>query len=149
MNEIRFWKTTDEYGIFSNFANTPIKEKGIIYQTSEHYFQSKKFEDEKEVEHILLAESPKEAAIRGRDRTKNLRRDWEDIKDKIMFQTLELKAEQNPRFKKKLLSTGEALIIENTPFDYYWGCGGDNTGTNMLGILLMALRKKLRKTDAI
>jgi predicted NAD-dependent protein-ADP-ribosyltransferase YbiA (DUF1768 family) len=39
---IRFWKTGDEWGIFSNFAHCPIKTDGVIYKTSEHYFQAAK-----------------------------------------------------------------------------------------------------------
>ena len=34
-------------------------------------------------------------------------------------------------------------IIENTDIDYYWGCGKDGSGKNMLGIILMEIREKL------
>lgn len=32
-----------------------------------------------------------------------------------------------------LLSTGNAEIVENSPIDFYWGCGADGSGKNMLG----------------
>jgi len=43
-----------------------------------------------------------------------------------------------------LLSTGDEQIIENSPIDYYWGCGADGSGKNMLGQVLMEIREILR-----
>lgn len=43
-----------------------------------------------------------------------------------------------------LLSTGNEEIIEKTTKDYYWGCGEDGTGKNMLGKILMETRDVLR-----
>lgn len=43
------------------------------------------------------------------------------------------------------MSTGEAKIIEASPRDAYWGWGSDKKGKNMLGIILMRLREKLKK----
>ncbi len=39
-----------------------------------------------------------------------------------------------------LLSTGNAEIVENSPIDFYWGCGADGSGKNMLGKILMEVR---------
>jgi predicted NAD-dependent protein-ADP-ribosyltransferase YbiA (DUF1768 family) len=39
-NEISFYSENGNYGEFSNFANYPIKLKGKIWKTSEHYFQA-------------------------------------------------------------------------------------------------------------
>ncbi|WP_081589256.1 MULTISPECIES: NADAR family protein [Fischerella] len=44
-----------------------------------------------------------------------------------------------------LLSTGDEEIVENSPIDYYWGCGADGSGKNMLGIILMEVREILRQ----
>jgi ribA/ribD-fused uncharacterized protein len=38
------------------------------------------------------------------------------------------------------LSTGDKELIELTTNDYYWGCGTDGTGKNMLGKILMEIR---------
>jgi ribA/ribD-fused uncharacterized protein len=46
-----------------------------------------------------------------------------------------------------LLSTGNQLIVENSPVDYYWGCGADGSGKNMLGKILMEVREILRKEE--
>ncbi|MEO5928954.1 MAG: NADAR domain-containing protein, partial [Candidatus Kapaibacterium sp.] len=43
-----------------------------------------------------------------------------------------------------LLDTGNAEIIEHTKRDTYWGDGGDGSGRNMLGLILMRVRDELR-----
>ena len=42
-----------------------------------------------------------------------------------------------------LLDTGDALIVEHTVNDRYWGDGGDGSGKNMLGRILMEIRTEL------
>ena len=42
-----------------------------------------------------------------------------------------------------LLSTGDRLIVEDSPTDYYWGCGCDRTGQNHLGKILMSVRLEI------
>ncbi len=46
--------------------------------------------------------------------------------------------------REMLLSTGNEEIVENSSVDYYWGCGTDVSGKNMLGIILMEVREILR-----
>ena len=43
-----------------------------------------------------------------------------------------------------LLGTGEATLVEHTSNDAYWGDGGDGSGKNMLGQILMKIRDELR-----
>jgi len=45
MDRIEFYRTGDEYGCFSNFADYPIVVDGKRWPTSEHYFQAQKFQD--------------------------------------------------------------------------------------------------------
>jgi hypothetical protein len=47
------------------------------------------------------------------------------------------------RVKAKLLATKDAMLIEHTAKDSYWGDGGDGRGKNMLGQILMSVRKEL------
>ena len=56
------------------------------------------------------------------------------------------KFNQNPDLLERLLATGEAKIVENSPVDYYWGVGLDGSGQNMLGVILMEVREKLRES---
>jgi ribA/ribD-fused uncharacterized protein len=50
-----------------------------------------------------------------------------------------------PALKTLLLSTGERPLVEDSPYDRYWGAGKDGRGKNRLGALLMELRDELRK----
>ena len=141
---VKFYGVADEYGEFSNFADYPITIKKKRYPTTEHYFQSQKFKDQKSREEIRKANSPMLAARMGRDRKRRLRRDWESAKLDVMREALFAKFTQHDELRELLLSTGDAKIIEHTVNDSYWGDGGDGTGKNMLGQLLMATRTILQ-----
>lgn len=118
-----------------------------IYKTSEHYFQAKKFEGTPHEEKVRVSSGPSQAASMGRDRKLPLRRDWESVKENIMRRALYAKFTQHPDLKRLLLSTGDAKLVEHTERDSYWGDGGDGSGKNRLGHLLMELREKLRLED--
>lgn len=42
-----------------------------------------------------------------------------------------------------LLGTGDAQLTEHTENDEFWGNGGDSSGRNELGRILMAIRDAL------
>ena len=46
---------------------------------------------------------------------------------------------------KMLLDKGDRKLVEHMNRDSYWGDGGDGSGQNRLGKLLMKLREELRK----
>jgi N-glycosidase YbiA len=66
------------------------------------------------------------------------------VKDNIMRKAVLCKFETHGDIREILLSTGDEEIVENSPIDYYWACGKDGSGKNMLGIILMEVRDKLR-----
>ena len=88
------------------------------------------------------------AARMGRDRKRKLRRDWERAKTGIMREAVEAKFRQHADLRTLLLGTGEALIVEHTDNDAFWGDGGDGGGRNELGRILMAVREMLRRESA-
>jgi N-glycosidase YbiA len=141
---INFYSTTDEYGCFSNFAIFPIKLHGKVWPTSEHFFQAQKFPGTEHEREIREAKSARVAARLGRDRKKPLRRDWEAVKDDVMREAVRAKFTQHSDLREILLNTGEAMIVEHTENDSYWGDGGDGSGKNMLGRILMEIRAELR-----
>jgi ribA/ribD-fused uncharacterized protein len=140
---IKFWKAGGEFGCLSNFSYHPVIIDGVRYKTSEHYFQSEKFIDSTNKKDVIGAPTPHEAAKMGRDRSRPLRKDWEQVKDSIMEKVLIEKINQHPEVKKILLKTGSEEIVEDSPIDYYWGCGGDGTGKNTLGKLWMKIRDQI------
>ncbi|MCH5375917.1 MAG: NADAR family protein [Planctomycetes bacterium] len=145
MKEIRFYSVGEEYGEFSNFAAYPISVDGRKWYTSEHYFQAAKFSNAKDREAIRKVKSPMQAARMGRDRKRKLRRDWESCKVNVMRRAVLEKFRQHPDLRELLLSTGNAKLVEHTANDDYWGDGGDGSGKNMLGRILMETRDRLRE----
>ena len=133
------------YGCFSNFSWHGFELDGLWWHTSEHYFQAQKFPNHPWSDKIREAKTPKEAAKMGRDRRYPLRSDWEQVKDDIMHQGVLRKFEIHADIRNLLLGTGDELIVENSPIDYYWGCGADDSGKNKLGQILMAVREILRE----
>jgi N-glycosidase YbiA len=144
MDVINFCRISDEFGQFSNLAPFPINLDGERWPTSEHYFQAQKFEDDAYRQKIRKTNSPTQAARLGRDRKQKLRRDWESVKVGIMRQAMLAKFTQHEEPRTLLLSTGEAKIVEHTENDDYWGDGGDGSGKNMLGRILMEVREQVR-----
>lgn len=140
---INFYRTGDEYGCFSNFSPHPVELKGKRWPTSEHYFQAQKFAGTEHEEAIRMEKSPMIAARMGRDRKKPFRVDWETIKDDIMREVVRAKFEQHSDLRAILVATGDATIVEHTDNDSYWGDGGDGSGKNMLGRILMEVREEL------
>lgn len=83
------------------------------------------------------------AARMGRSRKRPLRTDWDEVKDDVMQRGVLRKFETHADIRAILLSTGDALIVENAPHDDYWGCGEDGNGQNRLGQILMEVRSIL------
>ena len=143
MNKID--KFEGEYRFLSNFYTVPITHNGKIYPTSEHLYQALKTADVHEQERIRSCPNPGAAKKEGKNIT--IRKDWDEVKEYVMREILKLKFEQNPEVAQKLLSTGNAELIEgNWWHDYYWGMC-DGLGQNKLGELLMELREELRTSD--
>ncbi|MCC5641055.1 NADAR family protein [Nostoc sp. CHAB 5844] len=144
---IYFYSTREQYGCFSNFSAHGFVLDDLHWYTSEHYFQAQKFVGTLHLEQIRLAKTPKEAAKMGRERNRPLRQDWEQVKDQIMKKAVLRKFETHADIREILLNTGDTEIVENSPTDYYWGCGADSSGKNMLGIILMDVCDILRSDD--
>jgi ribA/ribD-fused uncharacterized protein len=68
VKKVKFYSVNEPYGEFSNFALYPIRLKGKIWKTTEHYFQAQKFEDKTYQEKVRKAATPMKAAQLGRSR---------------------------------------------------------------------------------
>ena len=144
MKEIRFYKEFGEYGYLATYSNYGFFKDGVFWKTSEHYYQAQKFMDSDTKIRIQNAETPKIASIIGRDRKLNLRSDWEEVKQDVMFDAVYYKFKQNRDILQKFLDTGNARIVEATVKENYWGCGPNNDGQNNYGKILIKVREKLR-----
>jgi N-glycosidase YbiA len=141
---IYFYSTRGLYGCFSNFSRHSFQLDGMKWPTSEHYFQAQKFAGTPYADEVRCVDSPRKAAELGRRRDWPLRNDWELVKDEVMRRAVRQKFESHPDILEVLLSTGDEILIEDSPTDGYWGYGADRTGQNHLGQILMELRDAMR-----
>ena len=154
MKTIKFYKVWNKplgtdgrvmlpYGYMSNFSPHGFTDAAEVqWPTAEHFFQAQKFNDPEIREKIRLADTPWNAAVLGRN-TEGLREDWDTYRDFAMFEALLFKYSCNEDIGIKLLQTRDAILIEDSPKDSYWGCGKDGKGRNQLGRTHMLVRNFL------
>lgn len=84
---------------------------------------------------------------------------WDACKYSIVLNGNYLKFIQNPKLKEFLLSTGDKVLAEASPYDGIWGIRmGEKSpnvrnpmewqGENLLGFALMEVREELRRVCA-
>ncbi len=143
---IYFFSRTDAYSELSNFAPFGFEDEEGYWPTVEHYFQAQKFSGADHADYrarIRSSRSPKDAKTLGQTRKVPIRPDWDEVKEDVMREALRRKF-ANPTLRDLLLATKNRPLIENSPFDRYWGAGKDGRGLNRLGVLLVELRAELR-----
>jgi N-glycosidase YbiA len=145
--KIYFYKVNDPYGCFSNFSPHSIELAGANWATVEHYYQAQKFlgtKFEDLMVQIQTAPTPEIAAQIGRKPEHQPHSDWADRKREVMYRAVFQKFTTHLSIQQILLQTENAEIIEDSPVDYFWGCGMERTGTNHLGRILMQVRDRLK-----
>ena len=106
----------DFRGIFkflSNFAEVKIIAEGMVFNSTEAAYQALKTED-LGIRAQFIGLSPKEARKLGQ--TVPLRKDWDRIKNMVMYAVCEEKFKQEP-FKTLLMRTGESILIEENTWE--------------------------------
>jgi hypothetical protein len=116
------------------------------WRSVEHYFQAMKFEttSPEYFEKIRQAPDAKKARKLGGTRFKKVRDDWKKVRRVVMTRAVYTRCRTHEDSKKALLETGNRKIIENSQYDYFWGCGRDRRGENIYGQVLMDVREKLK-----
>ena len=142
---IYFYNRDDPYYQFTNFYECIIDLDSRKWRTTEHYFQAQKFVGTPYVELIRQMHRPREAFDLSRNPSVSRwqRSDWEKVKCDVMMKALIAKFTQHDDLKAILLGTGTRLLVEHTSNDHFWGDGGDGSGKNNLGKLLMKVRDML------
>ncbi len=143
-DRIKFYHSDQPWGEFSNFSKHSIFLDQKIWPTVEHYYQASKFEKMVDREFIRRASTPILAKQFAQEMfTPLLQTEWLEIKKEVMFKGLRAKFSQHPDLTELLISTNDRVLVEHTKNDLFWGDGGDGSGNNQLGQLLMLLRKEL------
>ena len=149
---IVFLKTREEFGGLSNMAGGfPLRVNGAEIRTSEALYQACRFPDRPDVQReILKQRSPMTAKMKSKPHRGCTRPDWNRVRVRVMRWCLRVKLAQNwDTFSGLLESTGNLPIVEESRRDTFWGAKPDGdhrlVGMNVLGRLLMELRKKARE----
>lgn len=143
----------------SNWFPSAFKDNdGNEYPTSEHYMMFMKaflFSDTNSMEKIMATPHPNEAKSLGR-KVKGFEPTlWDSAKHAIVYRANYLKFNQNPELQEYLISTGDSILVEASPYDTIWGVGlsADDPniqnvnswkGENLLGFVLMEVRDKFQ-----
>ena len=143
-----FSKVFGEWGIFTNFADTPIEIDGITYKNSEQLFQCQKFTDEEALRDILGANGMTIKMKAKKWEKLCLRHDWGMMIVDAMKFAIRKKYEQCEEFRNALEASEGLFIVEDqTSFPRKtantWGAkliGDCYVGPNLMGQLLMELR---------
>lgn len=151
---IVFRKTKEEFGGLSNMATGfPLKVNGLRIFTSEALYQACRFPHLPELQRVIIGQrNPMTAKMKSKPHRGETRADWDRVKVKIMRWCLRVKLAQNwTKFSRLLLETGDRPIVEESSRDDFWGAkvvdGQTLMGINVLGRLLMELRKPLKQSD--
>lgn len=149
---ILFYDKNVPYYGFTNFSNHPVVFENKKYLTSEHLFQAFKFLGHRPdiAEHLrTFSRRPMDVYNEARKFDHEKRSDWLSGRINIekMKVALKLKFTQHESLRDELLSTGDAVLVEDSPTDPFWGIGHDGQGQNMLGLALMELREELRASS--
>lgn len=132
--------------------------EGIYYRTAEHWMMAEKarlFEDQTSVPLILQASTPLVAKKLGRKVKGFDLETWQAHCYKIVKEGNYHKFSQHAALKAFLVSTGEKVLVEASPYDQIWGIGlakeapqaldpREWLGPNLLGFALMEVRDELQ-----
>lgn len=137
-------KFDGEFAFLSNFYECVVVYDGISYGSSEAAFQAQKTLDINKRKYIATL-NPSKSKREGR-RLLDLRPDWDKAKDRIMFEIVTAKFNQNPSLADRLIETKDKILVEGNNWnDRYWGMNYECTvGRNQLGKTLMVVRNNLR-----
>ena len=144
---------------FSQWFPLGFSENNVHYKTAEHYMMAKKatlFGDTEILTQILAAEKPDVAKQLGR-KVRNFDANlWEEKAFDYVTEGNFLKFSQHEKLRDFLISTGDKVIVEASPYDKIWGIGlSENSvesqnpstwkGTNLLGFAIMEARDLILK----
>ena len=143
--EVHFYRASEKpYGAFSNLYRRSVEFEGQIFATSEHAYQAGKARKPEVRRWLMEAPSPALLAMAAHGLYYwDVAPGWSTTKFDRMRQVLRAKFTQHADLRQLLLDTGDRKLVEHTSNDDVWGDGGDGSGKNLLGVLLMQVRAEL------
>ena len=132
------------YPWLSNFFRCDVNVGNITYLSAEHAYQAMKCGTAEAKLKISRMLTPLEAKCAGNKVPLN-RNWWTDYRKQAMRIVVRAKFTQNLELAKRLLETGNKKLVEDSLTNYFWGVGRDESGKNVLGLLLMEIREDIRR----
>jgi ribA/ribD-fused uncharacterized protein len=149
----------ETFGFFSHFHAALIVVEGEKWPTVEHYYQAQKSLDR--LYHHAIRNAPTPGAAKRltappagprrvskrswfRKHGVSPRSDWHEVKLEIMRRGDWAKFTQHSDLTERLLATGEAELIEDSPSEPFWGTDSGGSGLNWAGRVLMEIRIAFR-----
>ncbi len=124
--------------------------KGLRFDTSEAAYHWEKFTESPYIQDEILNAISAHEAYKVAEKHKHLRRpDWDSIKVDVMRKILLAKVNQHEYVRRKLITTGNRELIENSWRDDFWGWGPNRDGKNQLGKLWMEIRQGIANNEVI
>eukprot|EP01022_Parablepharisma_sp_SALTPOND_P004422 TRINITY_DN120260_c1_g1_i1.p6 TRINITY_DN120260_c1_g1~~TRINITY_DN120260_c1_g1_i1.p6 ORF type:complete len:205 (-),score=52.04 TRINITY_DN120260_c1_g1_i1:106-720(-) len=130
VQEIHFtYNPKGEYAFLSAYYDAPFTVRGKMYKTVQHYYQAQKFignEFKEYNEKVINATDPFEAKKVSKEFAEKIQDSayWKEWKEErrldAMRRAIKEKFEQHPELKKKLIATGDAILVEEEEFNPYW-----------------------------
>ena len=144
---------------FSQWWKQDFRARSHTFLYAEQYMMASKarlFGDDEILKQILACDNPKQIKDFGRKVRGFDERVWNKFKYTIVLLGNWHKFNQNIELKDFLLSTGDKILVEASPYDIIWGIGlAENCteaqdpmlwrGQNLLGFALMEVRDELRR----
>lgn len=147
---------------FSQWYDCYFEVAGVQYHTTEQYMMASKarlFGDDEVFNDIMEASNPYDYKKLGRKIRGFEQALWDARKYDIVVEGNKAKFGQNADIREFILSTGDAILVEASPYDKIWGIGLDREtaqkgtveqwqGENLLGCALMDVRDWLREVKS-
>ena len=139
--------TTEDTRWLSNMAYVNIEYNGLIYPSTENFYQAMKYKSQLS-RNLISTLKPHEAKKYSRNNLMTNEK-FEERKLDIMLYAQRKKYSQEP-FKSKLLSTGDCLLEEGNWWgDKFWGVDiKTREGENHLGKIIMQVREELKNVNS-
>ena len=167
MQFVFFWRHTQTaarmtHACLSQWYPCSFVVDGPSFQSAEQYMTAEKaplFGDAATFEKIMAAPGPREYKALGRTVVGFDQAVWNSHKRDIVMRGSLAKFSQNAELREYLLGTGNAVLVEASPYDRIWGVGlaqddplirdpRNWRGENLLGFVLMEARDGLRTEEA-
>lgn len=135
-----------EFYVLSNFSSFEVCWGSTWFKSAEHLYHWLKFDwNYPNIRHDIINAHSAHHAFEIAQMNKQYRvSNWDGIKLVRMKQILTLKLQQHEYVRRKLLQTGDRILVEDSWRDSLWGWGPNKDGENLLGKLWMELRDDLR-----